>query len=1110
MKSFKKWAALLLLVGAQGTRAEVSNPPTEFLDSPTYAQSDVVVLHSNAYGQTSSVKAIEGQGIVREVRTLEGRDLIYIEKGLNGWSTIQLKQPVDLSGCEYVNLDVYVVTGAFDCKVNFQSGTTSVIATPKLQEGWNRVALKLDDFRNSLTPPSLTEVSRIALINNGGYARTIYVDNIFGYGRVGDSPIDDELPEQMAPAPAHESSKVRSIFSDAYAAATEITNLTGTGQLKVLSVSPTERIIKIEGGLNHWANLNFKAVSLEDRDYLHVDVFVVRDEGTVPMKFKFDTGLSVQREMNPGWNQVDIPLSEFKEEGTSLVAVTQFCLINSKGTVQNVFVDNLYAYGQAETGSNTDDPSAPTEQLPAPKHSAENVVSLYSNHYTNVAKLTLSNPGNPTCEMDEVTPFAGDEMLRFTGMNWALVSVGPAVDLSQMAYIHFDIYALSDPKIVFGLGDGGANEGRSPWQYLQAGWNQIDIPLSVFAENGADLTNVSILRMFSATGFAIGRLYFDNIFAFNGDPSGDVITYEIPQAPEPILPQKDVKAVLADKYLNLVSLTPQDEAQGVSFPKIEKDDWVIKMFGLTEVALQTDVPMNLGTMDSIHVNVYAKTADARLRVGFMAEGETAPRYADIDLPCSVGEWTYANLPVSALTDAGLPADRLVGVAFRGAGDVYVDNLYAFRGDYFLGLGEEEAYVMDWDEASKADQLPSRDETLIGVNLASACGGAVHGNIGVNYFYPTMQDLYYFKSKGVRLIRFPFRWERVQHELNGALDMEQDVAEMQKVIAEAERLGMYVMPDMHNYCRRQVDGTTYKFGESDKLTKEHFADVWKKLAAVFKDYSNIWGYDVMNEPYGLSPGVWTEAAQAVVDAIREVDTETPIVLEGESYAAASSWPTTGGNKLIGIVDPSNKLIYQAHCYFDADKSGLYKQGSYDLEVRSATQHIDRLKPYVEWLKKNGKKGILGEFGVPRNDSRWLVMLDEVCRYLKENGVNGTYWVGGNGYANDHVSVQPLNDFTTERAQMRVLEKYFPVREADGIESMQVVPNGILRMEEGRLAVSTDGSVGQVRLYSADGRLVGVVPMVDGQAFVEMASMPKGVYVVQVAGPDGQYSIGKIIK
>ena len=73
-----------------------------------------------------------------------------------------------------------------------------------------------------------------------------------------------------------------------------------------------------------------------------------------------------------------------------------------------------------------------------------------------------------------------------------------------------------------------------------------------------------------------------------------------------------------------------------------------------------------------------------------------------------------------------------------------------------------------------------------------------------------------------------------------------------------------------------------------LTKEHLADLWKKIATEFKDYKNIWGYDLMNEPKGIDINVLFDDYQTTINAIREVDTNAQIVVEGKNYAGAAGW------------------------------------------------------------------------------------------------------------------------------------------------------------------------------------------------------------------------------
>ena len=61
--------------------------------------------------------------------------------------------------------------------------------------------------------------------------------------------------------------------------------------------------------------------------------------------------------------------------------------------------------------------------------------------------------------------------------------------------------------------------------------------------------------------------------------------------------------------------------------------------------------------------------------------------------------------------------------------------------------------------------------LIGINLSAAgfAGQVLPGVEGTNYFYPTEDYFRRYAAKGIRFIRFPFLWERVQPQLGGELD-----------------------------------------------------------------------------------------------------------------------------------------------------------------------------------------------------------------------------------------------------------------------------------------------------------------------------------------------------
>ena len=289
------------------------------------------------------------------------------------------------------------------------------------------------------------------------------------------------------------------------------------------------------------------------------------------------------------------------------------------------------------------------------------------------------------------------------------------------------------------------------------------------------------------------------------------------------------------------------------------------------------------------------------------------------------------------------------------------------------------------DRSQSSSLP------FGVNMSGGeFGGVYPGELGVHYGYPTAKDLDYFKEQGLMLIRFPFRWERLQPELYGELN-DRDLALMKEFVQAANDREMPIFIDMHNFGRRSLDGgkTHVVIGEGPELTADHLADAWERLAVAFKDYG-LWGYDIMNEPHDMSSNEsWFSIAQKVIDRIRTVDRTTPIIISGDSWSSGARW-LQYSDSLRLLKDPSNKLIFQCHQYFDHDSAGSYGSrdengvfipSTYEAEQATPQTGVERIRPFVEWLRKYDLKGIVGEYGIPDDDPRWNVVLENMLRYMQ---------------------------------------------------------------------------------------------------------------------------------
>ena len=328
---------------------------------------------------------------------------------------------------------------------------------------------------------------------------------------------------------------------------------------------------------------------------------------------------------------------------------------------------------------------------------------------------------------------------------------------------------------------------------------------------------------------------------------------------------------------------------------------------------------------------------------------------------------------------------------------------------FAGCKDEvKAPAKEDDGPLITEELPM----MFGVNLAGGeFGSKVPGTYAQDYIYPNPDEFDYYHSKGLNLIRIPFKWERIQRELFGPLHA-LEMHRLDQVFGYAAERGMKVIPDVHNYGRYNdiIIGT-------GNVSYAGFKDFWRKLADHWKDEEAIWAYGIMNEPHDMD-GHWPAGAQAAVDGIREVDMNHYILIPGDGWSGAHSWLNHSAD--LDVEDPADRYLFEAHQYFDNDHSGTYNQ-NFDGEGADLNTGVDRVRDWVDWLQQRGKKGFMGEYGVPDNDSRWNMVLENFLNYLNETDiVSGTYWAGGPWWGDYPLCCEPEDG--KDARQMSVLEKY----------------------------------------------------------------------------------------
>ena len=307
--------------------------------------------------------------------------------------------------------------------------------------------------------------------------------------------------------------------------------------------------------------------------------------------------------------------------------------------------------------------------------------------------------------------------------------------------------------------------------------------------------------------------------------------------------------------------------------------------------------------------------------------------------------------------------------------------------------------------------------LTGVNFAGAEFGStrIPGKVNKDYVYPREPDIDYFLDQGANTIRLPFRWERLQLNLNWELEP-RELALLDRTVSYVTGRGGYVVLDPHNYARY--------FGKdigSDQVPLTAFASFWAALADHYKDNPRVI-FGLMNEPHRIHADEWRIAAEAAIGAIRATGAENLILVPGTYWSGAHSWTKNFGSisnahAFRDLTDPADNMAFEVHQYFDGDSSGTSD------ECVSETVGSDALEEFTQWLRDHNQRGFLGEFGASV-DPVCLAALDRTLQYISENSdvwIGWTYWAAGAWWGDYMFSVHPAAGGDTP--QMKILKEHF---------------------------------------------------------------------------------------
>lgn len=173
----------------------------------------------------------------------------------------------------------------------------------------------------------------------------------------------------------------------------------------------------------------------------------------------------------------------------------------------------------------------------------------------------------------------------------------------------------------------------------------------------------------------------------------------------------------------------------------------------------------------------------------------------------------------------------------------------------------------------------------------------------------------------------------------------------------------------------------------------------QIVPIFKSHKSLQGWGLMNEPFGVDD-LMIPNYQLWIDEIRKHDKEKLLYVCGNFYASATSWATSSKG-FENLVDPSNKLIYEAHTYPDGNGGGGGKWNN-RFEQIPENKIIEQVTPFHDWCVRFGKKGRIGEVGGPKDNPYYIKALENFLNKAQEWNMQVMLWAGGPGWPSDNVT------------------------------------------------------------------------------------------------------------
>ncbi|MFY7963366.1 MAG: T9SS type A sorting domain-containing protein [Chitinophagaceae bacterium] len=172
----------------------------------------------------------------------------------------------------------------------------------------------------------------------------------------------------------------------------------------------------------------------------------------------------------------------------------------------------------------------PTTAAPTPpSRSAANVISIYSDAYSNIPNVNY-NPfwGQSGFGTASEITVSGDNIREYLNMNYQGIDFNTNKNVSSFDSVHFDVYSTNCTSLGITLVANGTGEREVTKALTTNSWNSIDIALSDYTSQGLALSAIFQFKFVSKTPTAGANVWIDNMYFYTNANLPTLANFSIP------------------------------------------------------------------------------------------------------------------------------------------------------------------------------------------------------------------------------------------------------------------------------------------------------------------------------------------------------------------------------------------------------------------------------------------------------------------------------------------------------------------------------------------------------------------------------------------------------